>query len=589
MKALKIVCLVFSLMFLGTFLQDAKAMLMEKVVVTGKVHRVTDSHVDVKDRLGQIYHVSFNMLGKKKSYRIGEVVSFTMKLNLKREQATFELNSKVKLTKEDRKQLHAATVKFMSMVHERMAKEEKDYRPVEWDYKQSSYFNHIINFFLSEAYSTGAADCIFAGWPSTKMDGENGACRVPWSSNSQSVSHYNGCGGGDNVIRCNPKLFGKGFTGSSGNFSNTSAVQPYPGASVKVFKTSSDSAAHGICVNVGPTDNVMYNCLQAAQRNMPSILQNFNAANFNAEFAPLINSYCGTNVCLPGTYKNGNACVAACPSGTTANGHECQAAAAPGDTTAAPPVAASAPLAGSRSAECRYIAQQVASINFHRAPETTRCAVYESTESTVATCKNTRMMCQRGGQMFQGYLSASQYTSLQGTNPETGARVNVSAMTVSPGGTVLNADRSLVFNFNADMHLYREPCKPESGAGSSPRVDLADFSGCQVAAPASLSLGESFTGSNTYSATTANKCTGDYCVLNGTCLSSPPPAPVAEGAPATSAVNPYFVDVTVVCSCTKANNFRTCQLNQIPQFTPIGSNQELYFGGNGEDRGTITR
>ena len=86
------------------------------------------------------------------------------------------------------------------------------------------------------------------------------------------------------------------------------------------------------------------------------------------------------------------------------------------------------------------------------------------------------MMCQRGGQMFQGYLSASQYTSLQGTNPETGARVNVSAMTVSPGGTVLNADRSLVFNFNADMHLYREPCKPESGAGSSPRVDLADFS-----------------------------------------------------------------------------------------------------------------
>ena len=156
-------------------------------------------------------------------------------------------------------------------------------------------------------------------------------------------------------------------------------------------------------------------------------------------------------------------------------------------------------------------------------------------------------------------------------------------MHVSPGGTVLNSDRSLVFNFGSDMHLYQEPCRPESGTGSSPQVDLADFSGCQASAPAPLPLGESFSGSRTQSATTANQCTGDYCILNGTCLSNPAPAPGA------TATNPYFVDVTVACNCSRATNFRTCQQNQIPQFTPTGSNEEIYFGTNGEDRGAVTR
>jgi hypothetical protein len=591
-------------------IQPSWGMLIKDIVIKGTVSKVEKDFYEVKDAYGQKHRPKREKViaVKPGKIQIGSKVSFVHKLELKRAPLKLELNKKVKLKDEDKQKLHSATFKFMAMVHDKMKRHDKNYTPHEGALEKKTSWHEavpsleeMLNFLISPAYCENEANCLFAGWPS--IESSTGSCLVPWSTDSRSArSGYRACGGGDNVFRCNPKLFGSGValaSGQSESFRDSAAVEPFPNASVSVFPT--DDPQNGFCVKTQNSDNVLFNCLQAAQQNMPNLMRNFDTNYFNTQIAPLVHAYCGGNVCPEGSYKNGNECVESCPGGSTLSEGECRSTTSA--ATVVPPVeeatsdstSAEAPVVDiNRQAECEYMAKQIETINFHRTPDRTRCAIWRNgAVEGNDSCRSLELVCQRGGHQFKGYLNQEQYTHLKVRHG--GREVNISTLASQDEGlwlnTELNETNGVDLNFSGDMKLYQRPCL--NAEESAEEVVNPSFDQCQSAeiagAPVVSPLGE-LNNARASRGTSERDCQGDYCVMQGTCLVQTETAGEGETSSSRRAEEPnFFYNVQLVCRCSQEElngtaspplSFQRCQAEALDQFTPR-TDGELDVRGDG--------
>lgn len=618
--------ILFAIILLG-FSSLSSGKVLESIIVTGVIKKTEANIVYVRDALGQTHKVSQELLtGKIRSKKlfIGDQVSFEKKIVITRPYPALELKKNIKLSKEEKEHLVRVMWRFLSLVEDKNKKLDPNFKPGEGENLKKTTYNlkSVFDFFFSEVHALPPSNaCVYAGYTSV-MTGTPRTCRPPWSGDNP---EYQPCGGGDNVFRCNPKIFGRGLTRGSGDptgFAEENAVSAWadeggsssynlttgPGpegtadsnttdarrrSAAYVFKTSSSSAAHGFCVlrtdaGDGSLSNITRNCVMAAERNMASILRNFDNNYFNNTYLPLIHAQCAnTNLCPAHMFKStNNTCVSDCASGLFAGTDRvCRTTAAEASTGQATNASeSSVRRAGDGfSAECAYLAKHIESINFHHPDnERTQCALWENSElgPPVANCRSVKMSCQRGGHIFTGYLSQAQFNNatLRGRNPEDGSFTAIKDI------SGINIDRTLEFNFPKDFKLNTSPClnateERRQANLANPSLDNCLGAGHEYA----QSLGET----NTVDGTTRSRfggganCQGDYCVVNNRCRVTP--ANEAVGID-----EQFTYDVTLVCRCSPNEygrdstipiNLAACQRDQIPQYTP-SRRGEIYLDNN---------
>ena len=531
--------------------QLAMSYLVEDIVITGKIIKVEANKIHLKDKYGQKHLVDRKMLvegtnGKK--MQIGKMVSFKDKIKMRRPAPDFRLAPGIKLSKKDKTELVHAFYKFLVIADEKMAKKYPNYSPGEGDLlngEETTFFQlkDMLNFFLPELIADQNVRCIYAGWPSRQVD-DGSECRRPWSRTGTD-SNYRACGGGDEVFRCNPKIFGTGIRSSTRSFNPSRAVEPYEGSGVRVFPTP--DPANGLCIHRTETaeySSIVRNCALAARRNMQSILSQPDFERYyEVTYLPIINTQCRhTNFCPGGFSKEGSECVLTCSEGNpteVAGKRYCGTAPTEAEVS-------------EQGEECAYLAEHIQSINFHRAGGRTQCTVISNQDYTApggvevsASCKSVQLACQRNGHMVVGYLDQPGYTALKD-----------SRMAEDP----LSLNSSISLPTGTDV--YTTACGDDTNSALAPV--LTD--GCNTLQPGQIhNLEEGRAVENSIRG--GERCESDYCVVSAQC------SVTRDGN-----ASPFLTDVTAVCDCTSQERTATegnasltvseCLSREIPQMTP---------------------
>jgi hypothetical protein len=216
----KIVSFVF-LSFLLTISSNLSAELIEDIIISGKVTKIKRRSLVLQDWYGQEHIISKDEI-KNKKLKEGNILSVSRKLDY---ESLYQwdglIDTSASLTKEDSEKLYTVLINFLKMIDRNQGRGFlPNERGIEKKTSSTRSLNRsLLNLILPEAISkVSKPSCLFAGWPSTlytngKDRKKPTRCLTPWSrlNNTKSISGYKSCGGGDNVFRCNPQIFGDGI------------------------------------------------------------------------------------------------------------------------------------------------------------------------------------------------------------------------------------------------------------------------------------------------------------------------------------------------------------------------------------------
>lgn len=364
MKKLKTLTVLFAFLIQGSVF----AMVFDTVIVKGIIKSFDSTHVMIEDGFGQIHKVEKKEFPKNHEFNQGKDISFLKKVNF---QKISKFNIQVKnvagLPEKYKTELLQALIQF-HVSNEKFTNSTFPPKVVpEGKKTTTSYlekFQQLMDYVFSPVFADGTLNCLYAGWPSV-MGGN--VCRSPWSTQARAASAtYHTCGH-DRAFRCNPELFGDGFTaeGLADGANATTPHAPYPGASVRVLNRAPIS--EGICVESTSTASLTEKCLIASRDRLPQIIARMQAdPTIYDRMMGIINTYCNSQ-----------------PSHANRNG-------------------------------CSDLNKRLNEIRFAVTSTKPVCKVVASADN--ATCgapanKSILVKCNKGGEIYQGHLKAADITT----------------------------------------------------------------------------------------------------------------------------------------------------------------------------------
>ncbi|MEK6625844.1 MAG: hypothetical protein AABY86_12785, partial [Bdellovibrionota bacterium] len=296
-----IVCL----SLLAVFSFPAFALLLKDAVITGKVKSYDDKVVSIIDRYGKTHVIQKSKISKK--IKLEKVKNLTVRVPLKPDQFAFSqlpygLNNISKLKKPAIENLVLAYMYFIQGVDQQVHA-RGDYKILNKDDDKYSNWGRVLldMAYAQESVPSNNYTCFWGGWPtSTNGSGVGASCEPPFRNqnqtreNSDDPMSYHSCGGGSNVYRCNPVLFGASTQTHTGTGLGAAAAAT-GASSVQVRPVPASEASHGMCV-VSARDNIVERCLTASLPNLQAIVEGIKndpakAAAFE-RFANSVEEFC---------------------------------------------------------------------------------------------------------------------------------------------------------------------------------------------------------------------------------------------------------------------------------------------------------
>ena len=162
--------------------------IIDSVVITGRVQKVSSQEVEVKDKFGQIHKVERKFFPKDMRLVQHGNVSFTKRIDIQKLTSfDYTLQGYQKLSTKQKMALYRAYAQFNQALDEETLLKYGGTLPLEKGVSQTFPLKDFFNRFAIDSVWAvdGTLNCLYGGWPSII---QAGTCQAPWLSSSRSAA-----------------------------------------------------------------------------------------------------------------------------------------------------------------------------------------------------------------------------------------------------------------------------------------------------------------------------------------------------------------------------------------------------------------